>query len=126
MAFSTEWFSSLVYVGDQLGRTINFPTLNLLVDVLPTNTEHGVYVAKILYEGQQYAGALFYGQRKVLQEDILVLEIFVLDFDQEIYGETVSFQLCEFIRPVYDFTSFTEMKHQLAEDVLAVKKFVDT
>lgn len=73
------------------------------------------------YGGILFQGALFYGERKVLDENTLVLEIFLLDFDQEIYGKYVEFRLVEYVRPVLDFSSFVEMKSQLKRDVVAVK-----
>jgi len=116
-----EPFTALVLPGLKLGRTIGFPTLNLDPDTVPKDTKLGVHAALVKHNGQTYQGALYYGPRLVLKETKTILEIFLLDFDQEIYGEQVEFTLQKHIRGIMDFGSFKEMKSQLEKDVEAVK-----
>jgi len=110
-----------VLPGQKLGRTIGFPTLNLNPDTVPKDTQLGVHAATVTHNGTTYQGALYYGPRLVLHETKTILEIFLLDFNQEIYGEQVEFTIQKHIRGIMDFDSFEEMKTQLEKDVQAVK-----
>jgi riboflavin kinase/FMN adenylyltransferase len=110
-------YSSIVTKGQQLGRTIGFPTLNLDPKILPTDQKLGVYQAFVTWNNQEYKGILFFGPKKTFDEVINVLEINLLDFNSEIYGETVSFSLGKFIRPPAKFSSITQLEKQIAKDI---------
>lgn len=112
-------YTSIVNQGQQLGRTLGFPTLNLDPQVLPFNQKPGVYQAHLTCQGREYRGVLFFGPKKTLAEVETVLEIYVLDFNQEVYGETISFSLGKFIRPPVKFSSIAELKKQISQDVAA-------
>ncbi len=113
-------FTSTVFHGDKEGRTIGFPTLNLDSAVFPQEAQAGVYAATVVIRKKHYQGALYFGPRTVHGEEKNVLEIFVLDFAAEVYGETVSFQLIKFIRPVIHFSSLEQLQTQLKQDVADV------
>ena len=116
-------YHSPVFHGDKAGRTIGFPTLNLDVAVIPQATQQGVWVSQVEVRGKPYAGAAYFGPRTIQNEVTNVLEIFLLDFDQEVYGEVVTFTLLHFVRPVIHFKSFAELKEQLHQDVVATKEY---
>lgn len=120
-----NWYKSKVYKGDQIGRTLGFPTLNLDSEVLGKPYKEGVYAALIEYDGEEHKGMLYLGPRLVLGETKQVLEINVFDFNKEIYGEEVMFAIREFIRPIANFSSLEEMKQQLGKDKEAVKAQAD-
>lgn len=111
-----NWYKSKVYKGDQLGRTLGFPTLNLDVQVLDKPYKEGVYAALVEYENKEYSGMLYLGPRLVLGETKRVLEINLFDFDEEIYDKEVVFTLREYIRPIANFATLEEMKLQLEKD----------
>ncbi len=110
-------YTSLVNKGEQLGRTIGFPTLNLDPAVLPSDQKLGVYQSTVTWNNKEHQGVLFFGPKKTFDEVINVLEINLLDFDQEIYGHEVTFSLGKFIRPPVKFASLDELKKQIARDV---------
>lgn len=113
---NTSYHSSVLH-GDKQGRKISFPTINLDPNVWPADKEPGVYAAPVQIEEHTFQGALYYGPRTTQNETHNVLEIYLLDFSQEIYGQDVSFSLHTFIRPVIHFKSFDELKVQIAKDV---------
>jgi len=121
---------SLVVKGRQQGRTIGFPTANLdakLLPNLPNSIELGVYATIINWQDQQLAGATYYGprfDRSKVDNNLPVdniLEVYILDFDQEIYGEKLSISAYKFIRPPLKFDSLTALKAQIAKDVEQVR-----
>lgn len=115
-------YTSLIFHGDQLGRTIGFPTLNLDPTCLSTPIKLGVWQAQVTIKGDVYTGALYFGPRTIKNETTQVLEIYLLDFDEEVYGEQASFSLVSFVRPVIHFASLADLQKQLAADVLAIRQ----
>ena len=116
-----QWYLSKVFKGTQTGRTINFPTINLDPTVLPAIYKEGVYASLVNYNQKEYKGALYFGPRLVLKETKNVLEIFVFDFDKEIYNETIEFQIRDYVRGVLNFKSMEQMKKQLEDDISEIK-----
>lgn len=121
MKQADAWYEGVVISGSQLGRTIGFPTANLDATVLAHVMQEGVYAASVRIDSQLYTGALYIGPRLVLNETKRVLEIFVLDFDGDLYGKTLDFQLGTFVRGPMDFDSFDALITQLESDVAAIR-----
>jgi riboflavin kinase/FMN adenylyltransferase len=116
IATPNQWYSSIVQHGDKYGRTLGFPTANLDPAVLKHVTEDGVYACTVHLGREKYRGALYLGPRIVLHETKRVLEIHIINFAQEVYGETLQFQLGPFIRPPLDFQSRDDLVQQLGAD----------
>lgn len=115
------WYKSKVIKGDQLGKKIGFPTVNLDPFVLDNSFKEGVYACSVEYEKKRYQGALYFGPRLVLGESNKVLEINILDFDKDIYDHTVNFKVGKYIRKPLNFSNSDELIMQLKKDVLAVR-----
>lgn len=115
------WYKSKVFPGFKQGRTIGYPTLNLDPLVLPANLKKGVYASIVKYNGKEYKAALFFGPRTLFNETKNVLEIYVLGFSEEIYNKTVSFQIRDYIREVYNFASIELLQDQIKKDVHAIE-----
>ncbi len=114
-------YKGRVLRGEQLGRTIGFPTLNLDPLIIPQNTKLGVYASNINIKGESYLGALYFGPRLIKGESNNVLEIYVFEFDKEVYGVEVLFTIGYFIRPAQNFDSVDELKVQIQKDVDEIK-----
>lgn len=121
MNMTDMWHEAVVLSGSQLGRTLGFPTANLDAAVLADDTREGVYAARVRIAGSIYMGALYLGPRLVLDETKRVLEVFVLDFADDLYGKTVAFQLRTFIRDPMNFDSIDQLIPQLKADVAAIR-----
>jgi len=113
----STFYSGVVIAGLGNGQRRAYPTVNLDAQILPADFLAGVYAAWVFIDGKKYKGALFFGPRKILQEEHNVLEIYILDFDREIYQQEISFEVANFIREVRDFASFTDLKEQIALDI---------
>lgn len=115
-------YRALVMQGQKQGRKIGFPTVNLDPSILPKSLRQGVYAATIIYRKRSYKGALYYGPRLVKKETKAVLEIYIIDFDKEIYGEWISFEIIKFIRGIKNFDSMDLLKKQITIDIADIKK----
>ena len=111
-----------VLTGEKAGRTIGFPTVNLSPHLVPKTLTQGVYAARVEYKNKKYMGALYYGPRLVKNEKKAVLEIYIIDFNQEIYGEWISFDIVRFIRGIKNFYSMDLLKKQITIDIADIKK----
>lgn len=112
----SAWYKAKVIHGKKLATTLGFPTLNLDNPDVMAGEREGVYACWLKVDKKIYKGALYYGPRLILNETAKILEIYVFDFDKEIYGKEVSFQLVDFIRGVRNFPDFASFKKQLTLD----------
>lgn len=111
-------FSGEVEHGDKLGRTLGFPTANLKLDAYKLVPKNGVYFVKVIHESKTHKGLLSVGTRPtVTNSHEKRVEVFILDFDQEIYGETLEVELLEFIREDMKFDSLEALVEQMNLDL---------
>ena len=107
----------IVVKGKQLGRTIGFPTANIKVnDVDKLIPFGGVYAVQVKYDDTIYGGMLNIGFRPTLEGLDRTIEVFIHDFDKEIYGEELEVFFVEFIRQEQKFSGVDLLKLQLEKD----------
>jgi riboflavin kinase/FMN adenylyltransferase len=116
-------FSGIVVKGRQLGRTIGFPTANVLVSetykLIPAN---GVYAVKTFVRGHWYNGMMNIGNRPTVDGIGRTQEVNIFDFDDEIYGETLLVELVDFIRNEQKFNGIEALKAQILKDKITAKQ----
>lgn len=107
-----------VIKGEQRGRQIGFPTANQEISdtqLIPTN---GVYHTKVFLRGQVHDSITNIGKKPTFKEDDTVtVETFILNFDDDIYGEEIVVEFLERLRNEKKFNSIDELKAQIKEDV---------
>lgn len=110
-------FSGIVVKGRQLGRTIGFPTANVQVSesykLIPTN---GVYAVRTLVRGQWLNGIMNIGNRPTVDGVGRTQEVHILNFNEDIYGENITIELIDYIRPEQKFNGIEELKNQILKD----------
>ena len=108
--------SGLVVPGHQRGRGLGFPTANLETgsELLPAA---GVYAVKARVGEELYDGACNIGENPTFQNDRLSLEVFLFDFDGDLYGREVSLFFIERLRGEERFPSPEALKEAIAADV---------
>lgn len=121
--------SGIVQTGKQLGRTIGFPTANIKVSephkLIPKN---GVYAVKIILPFEvECFGMMNIGYKPtVSEENEKTLEVFIFDFNQDIYNQKISVYLLERMRDERKFASVDELKTQLIQDEQTVRALLAT
>lgn len=111
-------FSGIVVEGDKRGRTLGFPTANIELEaedkLLPSL---GIYVVEFFVNNKKYFGLLSIGKRPTFyDEGKIIPEVFIYDFDQNIYGEFVTVNIIERIRGEEKFSSVEELIKKMNED----------
>lgn len=107
----------IVIDGDKVGKTLGFPTANLLIEnyVLPNN---GVYYVEVLLDNKRYGGALNIGYNPTINYSTTKrVEVYILNFNKQIYGEKITVVLKKFIRPELKFKSREELIERMTSDV---------
>lgn len=103
--------------GNKLGRTIGFPTANIRLEKDKILPNIGVYAVKITIDNVVYNGVLNVGKKPTVQQsDLISAEVFIFDFDQDIYGETIKVDFYAFLRGEQRFDSVNSLKLQLTQD----------
>lgn len=107
-----------VIYGDKLGRKIGFPTANIKpvseYKLIPRN---GVYLVKSEIKGKNYFGMMNIGVRPTVSEgQKLTLEVYFLDFEGDLYGQSLKIKFLDFIRMEKKFNSVEELKRQIEKD----------
>ena len=102
--------------GQQLGRTLGFPTANVfMVDYVVPRL--GVYATRTrLPDGRVQAGVANIGNNPTTGEVETRLEVWLFDFDEDLYGQVIETQLIAFLRPEEKFSSIDEMVVQIRRD----------
>ena len=112
-----------VVKGNQIGRTIGFPTANIRPEkgiLLPGN---GVYAALTYVDGKVYPGILNIGMRPTIEHSVGInIEVNLFDFDADIYGQTIRTELHYFLRSEEKFKGLDGLKAQLQKDKEQTRK----
>ncbi|MDO8296115.1 MAG: bifunctional riboflavin kinase/FAD synthetase [Caulobacter sp.] len=107
--------------GQQLGRTLGFPTANVfMVDYVVPRL--GVYATRTrLPDGRVLPGVANIGNNPTTGEVETRLEVWLFDFDEDLYGQVIETQLIAFLRPEEKFGSIDEMVLQIRRDEAAAR-----
>lgn len=104
--------------GNQIGRTIGFPTINIEVSRDKLMPPFGVYYTEISIEGKHYNGITNVGTKPTVTDDETVFaETNILDFNEDVYDKNATVKLLHFARPERKFDSLDELKSQISNDI---------
>ncbi|MFI3177613.1 MAG: bifunctional riboflavin kinase/FAD synthetase [Eubacteriales bacterium] len=110
-------FVGNIIPGKQLGRTIDMPTANLIPDECKLIPPCGVYYSKVLRNGMFYNAISNVGYKPTVTiEQKLLIETYLFDFAEDLYGEVLEVFLLEYKRPEYKFTSFVQLTETIQQD----------
>ena len=118
-------FSGKVQKGNQLGRTIGFPTANL--KPAPGSSfplPYGVYAVKVQYQSQLFNGMANVGVKPTLEAQEFSIEVNLFDFSHEIYGEEVTVFFYDFIREERKFAGLDALKSQITHDKTLITRLL--
>lgn len=112
--------------GDKIGRVLGFPTANIEISnphkLIPAS---GVYAVKIKIENKFYKGALSIGYREtVFDNSKLTIEVFILDFDGDLYNKDLDMIFVDYLRPQIKYENWELLKVQIKKDVEAVRSVI--
>jgi riboflavin kinase/FMN adenylyltransferase len=119
--------SGKIIKGDQIGRTIGFPTANLFVEesykLIPGD---GIFAVSVDFksgklENTSAKGMAYIGHRPTINGMSRNIEVNIFDFNHDIYGETIRLNFLKYLRADQKFNSLDELKEQLTRDELGAR-----
>jgi riboflavin kinase / FMN adenylyltransferase len=109
-----------VIMGQQLGRTLGFPTANLQVPPEKLLPLTGVYAVRLsaagLNDGMPLDGVMNLGHRPTVGGQHLTVEVHALEWSGDLYGQILKVELLDYIRPEQKFSSLDALKQQITAD----------
>jgi riboflavin kinase / FMN adenylyltransferase len=110
------WFvSGEVIHGDKRGRELGFPTANLKLDPA-CGLKHGIYAVRAEIAGKRHDGVASFGHRPMFDDGAPLLEVFLFDFDGDLYGRTIDVAFIGWIRHEQKFESIDALKSHMTAD----------
>ncbi|MCR5261121.1 MAG: bifunctional riboflavin kinase/FAD synthetase [Candidatus Gastranaerophilales bacterium] len=112
------YIKSPVVHGRQIGRTINFPTANLVYPENIVPIDNGVYYVNVHTHSNSYKGVMNFGLRPTIDKSdtVPVPEVHLLDFSGNLYGSVLKVSVISKIRDEQHFSSLTQLKEQIEKD----------
>lgn len=114
-------YAGKVVNGDKRGRKLGFPTANVEIDDGRAMLPNGAYVVRVKVRGEFFNGIANVGDNPTFKAVKRRLEVFIDEFDGDIYGEEIFVGFTGKIRDEKKFSSADELKAQLAEDLRTMR-----
>lgn len=110
--------SGIVEHGNRIGRTLGFPTVNLLPEEEKLLPPCGVYFSKVYVDNEVYNGMTNIGYKPtvVSDEPRLGVETYIYDFEKDVYGKEITVSLEHFKRPEKKFDGLEALREQVERD----------
>lgn len=115
----------IVIEGKKISRDIGFPTMNLLIDD-DCPFKYGVYAGIMEHEGAFYKGAINIGVTPHFGANKPKLEIYVFDFNKDMYGEKIKVTPLYFLREEMKFKDMQGLIEQIRKDCDKARKLLTT
>lgn len=117
--------SGTVVVGDQRGRTLGFPTANLDVDPQLLLPGDGIYATWAIIDGKRHQAATSIGVRPTFDLTQRLVEVFIMDFSEDLYGKTVGLEFITKVRDQEKFDGLDALIKQINQDVDDCRQVLD-
>lgn len=122
-----DWtIAGKVVPGDQRGRTIGFPTANIIVEP-GVEPARGIYATMVREAGTNnplWMGAGYFGDRPTFNTNRTFLEVYLLDQSLDLYGRELMVSFVDLIRPDQSFTSVEALVAQMTQDCDTARKIL--
>lgn len=108
--------SGTVVHGKKIGRTIGYPTANIETESIKLLPKKGAYIVEVTVRGQQYRGMLSIGTNPTVNGERLTVEVYILDFEGDIYDEEITVKFRAFLHDEIKFEGIEKLVERLDED----------
>lgn len=115
--------SGTVIEGKKIGRTLGFPTANIKIDQLKFLPKKGAYITEVLIEGEKHQGMLSIGDNPTIEGAAFSVEVYILDFDKNLYGKIIEVRFLAFLHEEIKFGSLEELTLRLKKDKELTERF---
>lgn len=112
--------------GEKRGRQIGFPTANLAVWEQQLIPQHGVYACYATLGNERFKAVTNIGRRPTFEGDDVTVEAHLLDFDRDIYGQTLNLDFVAHLRDEMKFNGIENLVAQIGRDVEEGRRLLDS
>lgn len=116
--------AGVVESGAGRGTGMGYPTANVMLEA-GQDLHHGIYAARVVYEGRRYDAAAYLGRRPTFDNGIAKLEVYLFEFDDNLYGREIHVELIDFIRPDQGFESAEALIAQMDDDCAKARAILE-
>lgn len=110
--------------GKKLGRTIGFPTVNQVIESKKVIPKDGVYLTRVLLNGDAYYGITDIGVKPTVGTHTRGAETYIFGFKGDLYGKNIKTEFLEYLRKEKKFESVDELKKQISCDEQKAKEIL--
>lgn len=115
--------SGTVVHGKKIGRTIGYPTANIETDSIKLLPKKGAYIVEVLVKDKLYKGMLSIGTNPTVNGEKLTVEVYILDFQGDIYDEKITVAFRDFLHDEIKFEGLERLIERLDEDKRLTQEF---
>ena len=109
--------------GNMIGRTIGFPTSNIMIDENMVTPSNGVYITRCNYNFKQYEGITNVGIKPTIGDNKRVIETHIFDFNHDIYGREIKVEFIKKLRDEMKLPSVDALAEQIQNDCKAAREY---
>lgn len=114
-----------VISGRKIGRKIGVPTANLIIPEGVVVPKFGVYACRVELEGKQYCAVANVGTRPTVGGHRITVEPWILDFDGDLYGQSITLEFHRYLRPERKFNSLEELRAEIQKNAAQTRDFFE-
>lgn len=112
-----------VVVGNRLGKSIGFPTSNIMIDETMVTPPNGVYITYCLYNGERYPSITNVGVKPTIGSFKKNMETHIFNFNKELYGKFIKIEFVKMTRDEVKFSSLEDLTAQIEKDCRNAKEY---
>ena len=112
-----------VVVGNRLGKSLGFPTSNIMIDENMVTPPNGVYITYCIYNGIKYPSVTNVGVKPTIGVYKKNMETHIFNFDKELYGKQIKVEFLKMTRDEVKFANKEELSAQIARDCAEAREF---
>lgn len=113
------FIKGVIIHGNQIGRTLGFPTINILPPKEKLLPPFGVYLSRVQIGEDSFLGITNIGRKPTInQENPVGVETYIYNFNKNVYGLEARVDILKFLRPEKKFQDLVELQEQLRQDIV--------
>ena len=116
--------SGKVVHGKKIGRTIGFPTANIEFDSIKLLPKKGAYIVEVFIDNQFHKGMLSIGTNPTVNGEKLTVEVYILNFNEDIYGKDIHIRFRDFLHEEIKFENLDKLIEKLEDDKKRTEQFI--
>jgi riboflavin kinase/FMN adenylyltransferase len=112
-----------VVVGNRLGKSLGFPTSNIMIDENMVTPPNGVYITYCIYNGKKYPSVTNVGVKPTVGIYKKNVETHIFNFNKELYGKYIKVEFLKMTRDEVKFNDIEQLSAQIARDCEEAKAY---